>query len=126
VARSRCSRSPPSRSPATTRWPPPAASTRRSTPTASASCPTAATPRPFSPSATGNVVVAGSDAAGDFAVWRLKANGALDAIRFRLSEPARVRLRRLAAGRYRLTATARDAAGNAARPRRATFRLIHR
>jgi uncharacterized delta-60 repeat protein len=72
------------------------------------------------------------------------------AIRFRLSEPARVRLRlrhgqrtrviavaghaganrvrlrRLAAGRYRLTATARDAAGNAARPRRATFRLIHR
>jgi hypothetical protein len=74
----------------------------------------------------GKVVVAGTDAAGDFAVWRLKANGALDAIRFRLSEPARVRLRRLAAGRYRLTATARDAAGNAARPRRATFRLIHR
>jgi uncharacterized delta-60 repeat protein len=72
------------------------------------------------------------------------------AVRFRLSEPARVRLRlrhghrsrviavtgraganrvrlrHLAAGRYRLTVTARDAAGNAARLRRTSFRLTHR
>jgi uncharacterized delta-60 repeat protein len=71
-------------------------------------------------------------------------------VRFRLSEPARVRLRlrhgararviavngraganhvrlrRLVTGRYRLTVTARDAAGNAARLRRASFRVTHR
>ena len=71
------------------------------------------------------------------------------AIRFRLSEPARVRLRlvrghrvrviavrgraganrvrirRAAAGRYRLVAIPRDLAGNAGTARRTTFRLSH-
>jgi hypothetical protein len=80
----------------------------------------------------------------------LRVNTAQAMIRFTLSEPARVRFRlqrgrrtrsftvsaragatrvslrgrRLASGRYRLTATPRDRAGNAGLARRTTFRLL--
>jgi hypothetical protein len=115
----------------------------------------------ISVAAVGGVAADGEAAGGDRlapVISRLKAARAGKAIRFRLSEPARVTLRlkpvgtgglikrirlsgraganlvrlprRLAKtlrpGRYRVTASARDAAGNRARPRVARLLLMRR
>jgi Glycine rich protein len=54
--------------------------------------------------------------------FRHRAEAGLNTLLF----SGRVRGRRLALGRYRLTATARDAAGNRSRPIRRAFRIVRR